>query len=118
ATNVVTPAVTAITPIDWDHMQYLGDTLEAIAGEKAGILKEGVPLVTAETKQGPLAVILERAEMLGCPAKALDRDFHFALEGTPFDLTLAYQSTAHTLRAPLGLAGRHQGMNAAVAVAL
>ena len=118
ATNVLIPVATAITPIDWDHMEYLGDTLEAIAGEKAGILKPGIPLVTSETKQAPLNVILERASELDCPVRALDRDFHYALEGGPFDQTLAYQSPSLSLHAPLGLNGAHQGMNAAAAVAL
>lgn len=118
ATNTVSPVVTGITPIDWDHMQYLGDTLEAIAAEKAGIIKPGIPLVTTETKPGPREVIVARAEELSSPVRALDRDFHYALEGSPFEQTLAYQSPERSLQAPLGLAGQHQGMNAAMAVAI
>ncbi|MFA4905310.1 MAG: folylpolyglutamate synthase/dihydrofolate synthase family protein [Candidatus Margulisiibacteriota bacterium] len=57
ATNVVTPLVSVITNVDYDHMEYLGDTLEKIAYEKAGIIKHEVPLVTAEQKPEVLEVI-------------------------------------------------------------
>jgi dihydrofolate synthase / folylpolyglutamate synthase len=51
STNVVTPEVSVITNIGWDHMQFLGDTLEAIATEKAGIIKPGIPVVIGETSK-------------------------------------------------------------------
>ncbi|HRW89531.1 MAG TPA: Mur ligase family protein, partial [Flavobacteriales bacterium] len=50
STNVVTPEVSVITNVGWDHMQFLGDTLESIAGEKAGIIKTGVPVVVGEAE--------------------------------------------------------------------
>ena len=53
ATNVVTPAVCALTPIDLDHQQWLGDTLTAIAAEKAGIIKPGVPVISAPQADKP-----------------------------------------------------------------
>jgi dihydrofolate synthase/folylpolyglutamate synthase len=94
ATNMVTPLVSVITTIGFDHMQYLGDTLEKIAGEKAGIIKPGVPVVTGVREPGPLAVIRERADRLGSP------------------LTVVTEPAA---TAPL--AGEHQRWNCAVAVA-
>lgn len=68
ATNVLTPLVSVITRIGMDHMQYLGDTIEKIAGEKAGIVKPNVPVVLAAMPQAARAVILAKAADLGAPA--------------------------------------------------
>ena len=67
ATNVVEPALTVITPIDFDHQSYLGDTIESIAAEKAGILKVGVPAIIARQRREALQVIEARAAELGVP---------------------------------------------------
>lgn len=67
ATNVVEPVLTVITPIDFDHEAYLGHTIEAIAGEKAGILKAGVPAVFAKQRPEAEAVLNARAAELGVP---------------------------------------------------
>ena len=67
ATNILTPVVSAITRIDFDHENFLGHSLREIAGEKAGILKKGVPLVLAAQQPEAREVILSRAEKLGCP---------------------------------------------------
>jgi dihydrofolate synthase/folylpolyglutamate synthase len=67
ATNIVTPAVSVITRIDFDHENFLGHSLAEIAGEKAGILKPGIPLVLAEQRGEARDVILARAAKLGCP---------------------------------------------------
>jgi dihydrofolate synthase / folylpolyglutamate synthase len=68
ATNVVDrPALTVITPVSLDHQQYLGDTLAEIAGEKAGILKRGVPCVVGRQDDAGLRVIEERAARVGAP---------------------------------------------------
>jgi dihydrofolate synthase/folylpolyglutamate synthase len=67
ATNILTPAVSIITRIDFDHENFLGHSLQEIASEKAGILKEGVPVVVAEQHQEAREVILARAKELGCP---------------------------------------------------
>ena len=66
ATNVITPVVSVITSIGMDHMQYLGDTIESIAGEKAGILKPGVPVVINTGSPEASEVIKARARELGC----------------------------------------------------
>lgn len=65
ATNIVTPLVAVITTIGFDHQQYLGDTLEKIAAEKAGIIKPGVPTVTGVRDPGPLQVIRDVAAARG-----------------------------------------------------
>jgi len=67
ATNILSPAVTIITRIDFDHENFLGHSLKEIASEKAGILKPGVPLVLAEQHPEAREVILTRAESLGSP---------------------------------------------------
>jgi dihydrofolate synthase / folylpolyglutamate synthase len=67
ATNILSPAVTIITRIDFDHENFLGHSLKEIASEKAGILKPGVPLVLAEQRPEAREVILARAKSLGCP---------------------------------------------------
>jgi dihydrofolate synthase/folylpolyglutamate synthase len=119
STNVVTPDACAITSIDYDHMRYLGDTLELIAAEKAGILKTGVPCIVSETKEGPLRVIDEIASERGTPLSVLNEDFDFTISGPAFEQRISYQSPQIELTdVPLALPGRHQGSNAATAIAL
>jgi dihydrofolate synthase/folylpolyglutamate synthase len=67
ATNILTPVVTIITRVDFDHENFLGHSLAEIAAEKAGILKRGVPVVLAEQRPKALEVIRARARELGCP---------------------------------------------------
>jgi dihydrofolate synthase / folylpolyglutamate synthase len=68
ATNILTPAVSLITRIDFDHENFLGHSIEEIASEKAGILKAGVPVVLAEQqREEAREVVLARAAKLGCP---------------------------------------------------
>ena len=119
STNVITPEATAITNIALEHTQYLGETLEAIAFEKAGIIKPGVPVVVGETREAPMAVILDRADELGSPVSLRGREFSVHLSGPPFDQMLAYEAGAYRLEdCPLALPGDYQGANAGVAVRL
>jgi dihydrofolate synthase/folylpolyglutamate synthase len=67
ATNIVTPVVSVITRIDFDHENFLGHSLQEIAGEKAGILKPAVPVVLAEQRHDVREIILARAAQLSCP---------------------------------------------------
>ena len=97
ATNIVTPVVSVLTPIGLDHMQYLGSTLAAIAGEKAGIIKPGVPVVSAPQAPEAEAVIRAAAEAAGAR------------------LQFIRQPLAPEW--PLALAGSHQRWNAALAFA-
>ena len=77
STNICLPQVTAITSISLDHTRQLGSTLAAIAGEKAGICKPGVPLVTGVTEPEPLHVIQEVAANNHAELLALGKDFDF-----------------------------------------
>lgn len=125
ATNVVAkPAVTVITPVDRDHQEYLGDSLAAIAGEKAGILKPGVPLVLAAQAEAAAAVILARAEALQVPVSMQGRDWQAQLQpataaaGGMDTGGLRYQGVAggwQQLPAP-ALVGMHQAQNAGAAL--
>ena len=102
-----------------EHTRYLGDTLEKIAFEKAGIIKPGVPVVVTETKPGPRDVILSRARALDCPTVLLNRDFEYRLEGDAFHQQFEYHGKQLDIPpVNLGLAGGYQGENAAAAVAL
>ena len=118
ATNVVTPEVTAITNVALDHQEYLGDTLEDIAREKAGIIKRGVPFVTAEGRPAVLEVLEARAAAVGAPFHTVDpwRDIsrlRLGPRGTRFRFRSA-SGAALDLETPLP--GAHQAVNAALAV--
>lgn len=77
ATNVVEkPLACIITSISRDHTEYLGDTLEAIAGEKAGIIKAGVPVIYDASQPGPAAVIAAKAKEMGSPAWPMEPSFY------------------------------------------
>lgn len=119
STNVVDPLVTAITTIGLDHTEHLGTTLEAIAGEKAGIIKERRPVVVGRMDDGPLAVITAKARALHAPALLLGRHFDGQVSGPGWRPMFVFDSPTLELGpVPLGLPGKHQADNAAVACAL
>jgi dihydrofolate synthase/folylpolyglutamate synthase len=99
ATNIVTPLASVITNIAFDHQQWLGDTLEKIAAEKAGIIKPGVPVVTTENKPEALAVIEQVAGKTNSPI-----------------VRIAEPSTFN-IQPSTSLIGEHQKCNAALALA-
>ena len=115
ATNVIdTAACCAITSISLDHRELLGDTLAAIAAEKAGIAKRGVPLVTGEQPAEAFAVLLDAAAAAGAPLLARGRDWEIA----PHGRGLRYSDRAGTVDLPApSLPGAHQVDNAGIAVA-
>ena len=76
ATNVLTPAVTVITAIDFDHERYLGHSIEKIAAEKAGILKPGVPVINAAVHPVARQVVAERAAAVGAPLVEVATAYH------------------------------------------
>lgn len=80
ATNVITPEVTVITSLSYDHTDILGSTLTAIAGEKAGIIKPNVPVVMAPQEDEAAAVIAEIATSKSAPLVILEQDYGFKLE--------------------------------------
>lgn len=85
STNIITPEVSVITNIGFDHMQFLGDTIESIAGEKAGIIKKNVPVVIGETQLKTKPIFLDRAKKLNAPIvfadQNLNSDYHTDLKG-------------------------------------
>jgi dihydrofolate synthase/folylpolyglutamate synthase len=117
ATNVVTPIATAITSIDLDHQAQLGDSLEAIAREKAGIIKPGVPVVCGPLPAEAERVIRETCIERGVPL-VLGTDVVRLIERAD-SATVDVRTARRSLDAVrLALAGRHQLDNAAVAVGL
>jgi dihydrofolate synthase/folylpolyglutamate synthase len=117
ATNVVAPDVVVLTNVSLDHVQLLGPTIEAVAREKAGIIKAGVPVVTGEWSGIAADVFASTARAAAAPLRALSqlqiRDVSAAIDGT--DLTVS-GTTWGDLRLHTPLAGRHQAVNAALAV--
>lgn len=118
ATNVIKPEVTAITNVALDHQEYLGDTLEEIAREKAGIIKPGVPIVTAEGRPAALSVLEARAAAVGAPLHRVEpwRDIsrlRLDPHGTQFRLR---SSSGGALQLETPLPGAHQATNTALAV--
>ena len=115
ATNVIgTALATVITPISVDHTDFLGDTIEKIAAEKAGILKRGVPAVIAAQHRDALAVIERQAAKVGAPLKIVGQDWTATEERG----RLVYQDEAGLLDLPAPrLYGRHQFENAGLAIA-
>ena len=115
ATNVVdAPRLTVITPIDIDHQQYLGDTLQEIAFEKAGILKRGVPCVVGPQSDTAMEVIEARAARLGAPLIAHGQHWHVWEERG----RLVFQDETGLLDLPMpALIGAHQVQNAGTALA-
>ncbi|WP_192252817.1 bifunctional folylpolyglutamate synthase/dihydrofolate synthase [Mesorhizobium silamurunense] len=116
ATNVIErPAVSVIMPISMDHEAYLGDRVELIAAEKAGIMKRGCPVVIgAQESETALEVLIETAERLDCPTVVYGQDF-LAFEENG---RMVYQDEDGLMDLPLPrLPGRHQFANAAAAIA-
>lgn len=116
ATNVIdAPAACVITPVDLDHQQFLGDTLGAIAGEKAGILKRGVTAIVGPQKDEALEVIERTAARVGAPLLIHGQHWHVGTEHG----RLIYQDETGLLDLPLpSLLGPHQVENAGAALAV
>lgn len=119
STNVCQPLLTGITTIGLDHVALLGDTLEAIAEQKAGIIKQGIPLVTGHIAPEALAVIDSIAETKNAPRIRYERDYQVnhqesVVTGEVFD----YTSSVRRGRFQTGLLGLHQIENAGMALAL
>ncbi|HET6596526.1 MAG TPA: folylpolyglutamate synthase/dihydrofolate synthase family protein [Anaerolineales bacterium] len=123
ATNIVMPTVSVITSLSYDHMAVLGNTLAEIAGEKAGIIKEGIPVVSAPQEGEALEVLKRVAKEKDSPFILVGRDVKFerltsSLEGqslrlSSFNLPLSSESPTFDITIPL--LGAHQIENAAIA---
>ena len=119
STNVCQPILTGITTIGLDHVALLGDTLEAIAEQKAGIIEQGIPLVTGRIAPEALAVIDRIAEEKDASRLAYGANYHVnhqesVVTGEVFD----YTSVVRQGRFQTGLLGLHQIENAGMAIAL
>ena len=119
STNVCQPILTGITTIGLDHVALLGDSLEAIAEQKAGIIKQGIPLVTGRIAPEALAVIDSIAATKNAPRIRYDRYYQVShqksvVTGEIFD----YASAVRQGRFQTGLLGLHQIENAGMAIAL
>lgn len=119
STNVIEPVVATVTSIGLDHTDLLGDTLEKIAAEKAGIFKNDVPAVIGERNKEIASFLRRAAVAIGAkPIRMVDHEFHVS------DVRVSADGTTFVLDTPLGLrtlrtrlAGFHQAQNAAVAIA-
>ena len=115
ATNVITPMVSVITTISKDHEAYLGPDELAIAREKGGIIKPKIPVIIGKVSAEVQELLRSIATERGAPAYSLGADFSFFLKDAGvFDYTGIKQSFSNL---ELGLRGRHQRSNAAIAVA-
>jgi len=114
ATNVIQPQMTIINNVAFDHQEFLGATLGRIAREKAGIIKQGVPLITAVRQPVALAVIKERCSALNAPCYRVGQQIKVRSRGKQ---RFSYRGLKWRLdNLQLPLAGRHQLLNAATAL--
>lgn len=118
ATNsVVSPLACVITSISLDHVEYLGDTIEKIAGEKAGIIKKGVPVIFDGNRKEAAAVIKARAEELGCPWYEVTESRQKMLDYTPEGIRfLSDSGVCGETELFVPFIARYQMMNAALAL--
>ncbi len=120
ATNILSPAVTVITRIDFDHENFLGHSLREISSEKAGVLKPGVPVIVAPQRPQAREVILARAKQLGCPVIETSQAFETKQEPLPNGFVRALVreiSPGDAFEIAPSLPGRFQLQNALNALA-
>ena len=121
STNLCNPLVTVITNVSRDHTHVLGSTVHQIAYEKAGIIKSGVPVISAVTHPDALAMVEETCHERGAPLKLLGRDFQLVTrhlddqEQVQIDVKT---ETSTWLGMPVTLRGAHQALNATLALAV
>ncbi|MFA7236643.1 MAG: cyanophycin synthetase [Phycisphaeraceae bacterium] len=124
ATNVVTPCVTGITQISFDHIDVLGKTLPDIAREKAGIFKKGVPAVSCEQTPAVVVALKEVAEKIGTPLQftGTDIEFSFRFEANrelgPHTRVCLTTPNLHYEHLAVPLQGEHQALNCGLALAM
>lgn len=124
STNVITPEVAAITSISLDHTKILGDTVEKIAREKAGIFKPGVPALVIQQKPSVLEVFRQHAAIVGCPVQVVgvDVDFSVRFEASQTlgpHMRVSVSSPRNTFEhIAVPLKGEHQAYNCGLALAI
>jgi len=113
STNVLNPVVSIVTPVSLEHVQILGDTIESIAAEKAGIIKPGIPVVIGRQEPAALRVLLKKAHEVEAPVLAYGRDFTLRFHGRTFSFR---KGPWHLDHLRVSLLGRHQQENAGTAL--
>jgi dihydrofolate synthase/folylpolyglutamate synthase len=117
ATNIIQPEISIITNINMDHAEYLGDSISDITYEKAGIIKQGVPVVTAASRPDVARQLSEIAEEKGSPIHLLENDFSGTLLSAGFNrLSFNYKGLKYLEDISLNLSGRYQVANASLAI--
>lgn len=123
-TNVITPLVSVVTTVDFDHMHLLGGTLPKIAREKAGIFKKGVPALSFEQHEDVETALRETAESVGAPLSIINKDIEFSSrfgatsELGPHTRVCLITKTSQFMHIPVPLPGEHQASNCALALAV
>ena len=117
-TNIINPVACAITAIGLDHMGFLGDTLEEIAGEKAGIIKQNVPVVCYPAQESVRRVFAEVAAAKNASLTQLDESAILRAEGDMYGSTVSYQLANKWDNLRIGLPGQYQQRNAMTVLAL
>ncbi len=117
-TNIITPIACAITAIGLDHMGFLGDTLEEIAGEKAGIIKPGVPVVCYPAPDGVHGVFADAAAQKHAPLEQLNENAMLSAEGDMYGSTVTYRLENCWQDMRINLPGQYQQRNAMTVLAL
>ena len=120
ATNILSPSVTLITRVDFDHENFLGHSLKEIAGEKAGIIKPEVPVILADQRPEAREVILTQADRLHCPVIETAREFQIKQESSQngfFRARVTEFSSGETFDVAPSLSGSFQLQNALNALA-
>jgi dihydrofolate synthase/folylpolyglutamate synthase len=118
STNVLTPRVATVTSIGLDHTDLLGDTLEAIAREKAGIFKRGIPAVIGEASPQICSLLKDCAREVGAPVVAIDDDYRIsggAISAAGTRFTVHHRDDRYQITTPL--IGAYQARNTTVAIA-
>ncbi len=125
STNVCRPRLSVITSISFDHVKQLGNTLYAIAREKAGIIKPGVPVVSSVCEAEPREAIEQAAELNQAPLFQRGREFDYEVvtDSAADKMQVTYREPAQESRyelgpLPIGMLGEHQAANAATAIAV
>ncbi len=117
STNIVRPEATVITNISLDHCEFLGNTISDITFEKAGIIKQGVPLITASSNQAVINQLSEIAESLNAPVHIYQRDFSGCLKNmNDMQITMDYSGMHRYRDLSVPLTGKHQLDNACTAI--
>jgi dihydrofolate synthase/folylpolyglutamate synthase len=122
STNVITPLMTLITQIDLDHTNILGDTVQKIATEKAGIFKSSIPAISAQQTNEVADVLKEIAEEIGTEVKIISRDIEFSArfgggtDGKQHTRICVITEESQFMHVPVPLHGEHQATNCALAI--